>query len=85
MHDRNNTYPNEWIFQKIEKNHILMEHTVTPYFTLEVTLEELGNNETKMTWETTWDNPEFLREMRDYLIEKNEENFDRLEEELRRF
>jgi hypothetical protein len=78
-------YANEHIFHKIEKNHIIMEHIVDPIFTLEVLLEELSENETKMTWVSTFENSEFLEKMRDFLIEKNGENFDRLDAELRNF
>ncbi len=76
---------NEHVFHKIEKNHIIMEHIVEPVFTLEVILEEVSKNETKMTWNSTFANEEFLMKMRDFLIEKNGENFDRLERELREF
>jgi hypothetical protein len=78
-------FPNEHIFHKIEKNYIIMEHIVEPIFTLEVTLEAVGETETKMTWFSTFESPEFLAQMRDFLIEKNGENFDRFEEELKNF
>lgn len=75
-------YPNEHIFHKVEKNHIIMEHIVEPRFTLEVLLEEIHENETKMTWNATFENAEFLEKMRNFLIEKNRENFERLTNEL---
>lgn len=75
-------YENEHIFHKIEKNHIIMEHIVEPIFTLEVLLESIGENETKMTWNSTFASTEFLEKMTDFLIEKNIENFDRLGAEL---
>lgn len=62
-----------------------MEHIVEPIFTLEVLFEEIGKNETKMTWISTFANTEFLKQMTDFLIEKNNENFDRLEAELKNF
>jgi len=76
---------NEHIFHKIEKNHIIMEHIVEPIFTLEVVLEVTSENEAKMTWISTFENEEFLAQMRDFLIEKNNENFDRLDRELSNF
>ncbi len=85
MSDQKNTYYNEMIFHTIEKDHIIMEHIVEPIFTLEVLFEATSEHETKMTWISTFANPEFLEHMRDFLIEKNEENFDRLDEELRNF
>jgi hypothetical protein len=78
-------YANEQVFHKIEKNHIIMEHTPEPHFSTEVILEEIEESETKMTWISTFESAEFLEKMRDFLTEKNNENFDRLEEELRNF
>ena len=78
-------YANEQVFHKTEKNHIIMEHTPEPHFSTEVILEEIGESETKMTWISTFESSEFLEKMRDFLTEKNNENFDRLEEELRNF
>lgn len=37
---------------------------------------------TDVVWTTTFEDPEFLAAMKDYLIEKNGENFDRLEAAL---
>lgn len=85
MSDEKNDYYNEMIFHTIEKDHIVMEHTVEPYFSLEMILEKNNENETKMTWVSIFKNGEFLKQMRDFLIEKNEENFDRLEEELKNY
>jgi hypothetical protein len=78
-------YANEQVFHKIGKNHIIMEHTPEPHFSTEVILEEIEESETKMTWISTFESAEFLEKMRDFLTEKNNENFDRLEEELRNF
>lgn len=85
MHDGINDYPNEWIFERIEKDRIVMKHSVPPYFSLEVILKERSMNETEMTWIATFADEAFLEKMRDFLIEKNHENFDRLEEELKLF
>ena len=62
-----------------------MDHIVAPFFSLEIILEVIGNNETKMTWNSSFMSIEFLNTMRDFLIEKNGENFDRLEAELKNF
>lgn len=85
MHDGTTDYYNEMIFHTIEANRIIMDHIVEPIFTLEVLLEEIGENETKMTWISTFANPDFLKQMREFLIEKNNENFDRLGDELKNF
>ncbi len=85
MNDGKINYPNEWTFRKIEKNHILMDHTVAPYFSIEMILEILGESEAKMSWLSNFESPEFLEQLRDYLTVKNAENFDRLESELKNF
>lgn len=85
MIDGTNIYPNEMIFRHIEPNRIVMEHTVMPHFTLEVLLEKIDDKNTKMTWNATFESVEFLSTMKDFLIQKNGENFDRLEEELKNF
>ena len=73
-------YPNEMIFKKIENNHLILEHTL-PHFFLDISFEAIGDNQTKMTW----DSSEILARIREFLIEKNAENFDKLEEELKNF
>jgi len=85
MNDWKTDYPNEWVFEEIKKDTIIMKHVVAPIFSIEVLFEEISENETKMTWVSTFENEEFLKQMRDFLIEKNWENFDRLEEELKNF
>ena len=77
-------YPNEMIFRKIENNHLILEHTL-PHFFLDISFEAIGDNQTKMSWDMTWDSPEILARIREFLMEKNAENFDKLEEELKNF
>ena len=77
-------YPNEMIFRKIENNHLILEH-ILPHFFLDISFEAIGDNQTKMTWDMTWDSPEILARISEFLMEKNAENFDRLEEELKNF
>lgn len=82
MHYNEQEYHNEWKFLEIEENKIILQHTNAPFFYLEVMFEELEPNKTKMTWNSIFQNFEFYNEMYEYLIEKNEENFNRLEKEL---
>ena len=77
-------YPNEMIFRKIENNHLILEH-ILPHFFLDISLDAIGDNQTRMTWDMTWDSPEILARIREFLMEKNAENFDKLEEELKNF
>ncbi|GAB0174335.1 MAG: SRPBCC family protein [Candidatus Altimarinota bacterium] len=85
MHSDGHDYHNEWMFQKIETNHILMKHDVAPIFTLEVLIEEINKNETKMTWIARFEDINFFENAQEFLREKNEENFDRLEEEIKHY
>lgn len=85
MSDGQNNYLNEHVFHVIEDARIVMEHIVEPIFTLEILFEETNQNETKMTWISIFASAEFLEKMIDFLIEKNNENFDRLEVELQNF
>ncbi len=82
MNDGKTNYPNEWIFEEIREDSIIMKHVVAPIFSIQVLFERITEGETKMTWISTFENPAFLEQMREFLIEKNEENFDRLESEL---
>ncbi len=84
MHSDGVDYPNEMIFRKIESDHLILEHTL-PHFFLDISLEAITDSQTKMIWNMVWDSPEILARLREFLIEKNAENFDRLEEELRNF
>ena len=77
-------YPNEMIFRKIENNHLILEH-ILPHFFLDISLDAISDNQTRMTWDMTWGSPEILARIREFLMEKNAENFDRLEEELKNF
>ena len=72
------------IFRKIENNHLILEH-ILPHFFLDISLDAIGDNQTRMTWDMTWDSPEMLARIREFLMEKNAENFDKLEEELKNF
>lgn len=45
----------------------------------------MSENETKMTWIATFEDVHFFENAKEFLREKNEENFDRLEEELKNF
>ena len=82
MHSDGNDYHNEWKFLKVEDHHIIMRHSVAPFFFLEVTFEELEAKSTQMTWMAIFESEAFFNQMEDFLKEKNEENFDRLEEDL---
>lgn len=66
----------KWL--EVAENRIVMEHTCEPRFTLRADFIETPSG-TDLIWTTTFENAAFLTTMKDYLIEKNGENMDRLE------
>ena len=85
MHGEDTDYLNEHVFHVIENNRIITEHTIEPHFSIEILFEKIDENQTKMTWISTFESSEFLSKMHDFLVDKNNENFDRLGEELNNF
>ena len=78
-------YPNECVFVKIVEPELLVwNHLSNPKFQIIATFEELSNDETKVTFRMIFSTPEECNQVKVYAIEKNEENFDRLEMELRK-
>ncbi|HRI02165.1 MAG TPA: SRPBCC family protein [Pyrinomonadaceae bacterium] len=72
-------YPNECVFREIEPYaRIVIDHVVLPYYTLTITLAESGEG-TRLTWRHEFENTAFVASMRDFLINANNENLDRLE------
>lgn len=78
-------YPNESIFVEItQPERIVLNHITNPKFQIVATFEELTMDETKLTFRMIFGTPELCRIVKTYAVEKNEENFDRLETELRK-
>ncbi|MFZ3233585.1 MAG: hypothetical protein WA194_08965 [Patescibacteria group bacterium] len=66
----------KWL--EVGESRIVMEHTCAPRFVLRADFLETAEG-TDLIWTTTFEDPKFLATMKNYLIEKNGENFDRLE------
>ncbi len=78
-------YPNESIFiEIIEPELIVFKHVTNPKFQIVATFEEVPDDRTKLTFRMIFGTPELCSQVKIYAVEKNEENFDRLEKELRR-
>jgi len=78
-------YPNESIFVAIiEPELIVLNHITNPKFQIVATFEELVEDNTKVTFRMIFETPELCSQVKFYAVEKNEENFDRLEAELRK-
>ncbi|MCF6128914.1 SRPBCC family protein [Flavobacterium sp. AS60] len=73
-------YANECEFIKIEKpNLIAWKRHSKPLFQILTTFEELSNNSTKIVFKMLFNTVEECNKLRPYVVDKNEENFDKLE------
>lgn len=76
-------YKNECEFLKIESPSLIAwkRHT-QPYFKVLVTFEEINEFQTKIVFKMLFETPEECNKMKRFVVDKNEENFDKLENEL---
>lgn len=76
-------YPNEVEFIKINKpNLIYWKRHSKPLFKVLTTFEEISENQTKIVFKMIFDTADECHKLKPYVVDKNEENFDRLEVEL---
>ena len=76
-------YHNLCEFVKIEKpNLIAWKRHSQPLFKIQATFEEAGNGKTKVAFKMIFDTAEECEKLKKFVVDKNEENFDRLESEL---
>jgi uncharacterized protein YndB with AHSA1/START domain len=77
-------YPNDCEFIKIEKPSLIAwKRHSQPWFQVLATFEEISANQTRVVFKQLFETPEACSKLRPYVEDKNEENFDRLENELR--
>ena len=77
-------YTNECEFTKIdEPSLIAWKRYSKPLFQVVATFDEIASETTKVTFRQIFDTPEECAKIKPYVIDKNEENLDRLEIELR--
>lgn len=82
--DNQGNFENESVFLQIESpDAIAFHHVSPPEFKIAATFESLSANETEITFRMVFDTPEQCEKIRSFAPEKNEENFDRLEEVLK--
>ncbi|UKT64027.1 SRPBCC family protein [Pedobacter mucosus] len=76
-------YPNECEFIEIEKPSLIAWKRLSkPYFKVVVTFEELIINETKVVFKMIFATPKECNKLKPFVVDKNEENFVKLEVEL---
>lgn len=85
MHGPDGTdYANKVIFEEItEPSRIVMRHLDPQHeFQVTATLEEAGKGKTQLTFRMLFDDAGECQKVKTFVVEANEQNFDRLEAEL---
>jgi uncharacterized protein YndB with AHSA1/START domain len=78
-------YNNECEFIKIvEPSFIAWKRFSKPLFQVVVTFEEIPTNKTKIVFKQLFQTVEECNKLKKFVVDKNEENFDRLEVELKK-
>jgi uncharacterized protein YndB with AHSA1/START domain len=79
-------YPNESRFVTvIPEEKIVFEHLQPMHwFRMEMTYEDAGAGQARLTWRMTFERTEENEKLRAFIAQANEQNFDRLAEELKK-
>lgn len=78
-------YPNECEFIKIERPALIAwKRHSKPLFQVVATFEEITAEKTKVVFRQIFNTVEECNKIKKFVLDKNEENFDRLEEELKK-
>ena len=78
-------FENHCEFTQIEPESLIAwKRYSKPLFRVEFTFEEVAHNVTELIFRMLFDTPEECEKLKKYVVDKNEENFDRLEKELER-
>ncbi|MBK8944427.1 MAG: SRPBCC domain-containing protein [Ignavibacteriae bacterium] len=76
-------YVNECIFIIVEKNKLIVWDRISnPIFYVIFQFQEISVTKTEIIFKQLFDSVELCNKIRSYTVGKNDENFDRLEEEL---
>jgi uncharacterized protein YndB with AHSA1/START domain len=77
-------YPNECEFIKIEEPTLIAwKRHSKPLFQILATFEEVSSDKTKIVFKMLFNSVEECSKLKPFVVDKNEENFDRLEKELK--
>lgn len=78
-------YPNECVFIIVETNKLIVwDHYVNPKFYVVTQFKEIAKSKTELTFKQLFASVELRDKIKKYTEGKNDENLDRLEEELSR-
>jgi len=76
-------YPNECEFIKTERPSLISWKRISqPLFNIVANFEEVSGDRTKVIFRMIFDTAAECNKLKKFVVDKNEENFDRLEEEL---
>lgn len=76
-------YPNECEFIKIEKPSLIAwKRYSKPHFQVVVTFDEVSDAKTKLVFKMLFSTADECGKLKPFVVDKNEENFDKLEVEL---
>jgi uncharacterized protein YndB with AHSA1/START domain len=77
-------YENASIFDMVRPSELVRWTRISkPLFTMSVTFQALDGSKTEISFRMQFDSPEECDKVRRFAVPKNEENFDRLERELK--
>ncbi len=77
-------YENSSVFKTVIPNKLVSwERKSQPLFDMEIAFEKLEENKTQISFKMIFETAEECEKMRKFVEPKNEENFDRLERELK--
>lgn len=77
-------YPNEAVFARIEPGSlVVIQHVCAPLFQLSITLTPSPTG-TSLQWDQAFDDPAVAQAIRHIVVPANEQNLDRLAQELAR-
>ncbi len=78
-------YANECEFIEIEEPSLIAwKRYSKPIFQVVATFDVVENNKTKLVFKMLFDSAEECRKIKPFVVDKNEENFDKLETELQK-
>lgn len=76
-------YQNECEFIQIEPSSLIAwKRHSKPLFQVLFTFEDVAKNKTRIVFKMLFNSPEECNKLKPFVVDKNEENFDRLEQEL---
>lgn len=78
-------YPNEVVFTHVEPYSLIAWDRISqPHFRVVTTFEEADSGKTKLVFRMQFNSKEECDKIRKFAVEKNEENFDKLEMEVKK-